>query len=751
MDAARDANGNQVANAVKFPQGFKAVADFIHSLGMKSGLYTAKGPNTCAGFAASCQHEALDALQWASWGIDYVCSRPAVSRCTCPAGSQWCELRCPTWRIIHLLFFLLSSSPPLLLFQVKDDSCSNCRNDDNLDYSTMWQAIQDSGREMVLTVEGDPDDALITRGGYGNAKRVGHDISPIWMSMVSLVDIGSGLWMWAHNSTNSTVGGFWNDLDMIEVGNAPDFACGADADSLARCQAHMTMWCIMKAPLILGNDIPNMDAATLGVLANKEAIAVNQDAWGAQARRVSVQRPANSTLGASPFDNIAVVAPCDAASPTQAWKFVNTSGGAPDGLYLQPCDASNVYQQWVAVGPTLKNVGAGACIDSSGRQDPGQVLACDATKSSQHWVLQQASGHVANGGACLDIFNFAGPDVFIGSCKVPGNQDSNQVFVSIAGNLLRTNDTGAPANSCLAVASGPPGGKLQTTDATGATYCLTNHNGAEGTWGGGPCDSSNRFVGSAPLSFPRALSRAQHCRALLPLSQWQPIRAYNARRPERPRPLRYWWLGGLAWMEQPARGLRPAAVDALHRRLQLGRLALHLARGPLGSEHEHSRQRQHNHHQRQPRRRHHGRRRLLPRPCHGRHARGVGRPALAGPLRGGALQPLSRRRRDRAALARPQPDGWRGLQRTRHLVGKRPRHLRHGLCSAREGARHGLPRAHAGQQRRRRRHRFVARTWRSHEVQSPPATISLPPSRTHTKRAPVTCAACSCRGRRAAP
>ena len=90
MDAARDANGNQVANAVKFPQGFKAVADFIHSLGMKSGLYTAKGPNTCAGFAASCQHEALDALQWASWGIDYVCSRPAVSRCTCPAGSQWC-------------------------------------------------------------------------------------------------------------------------------------------------------------------------------------------------------------------------------------------------------------------------------------------------------------------------------------------------------------------------------------------------------------------------------------------------------------------------------------------------------------------------------------------------------------------------------------------------------------------------------------------------------------------------------------
>lgn len=76
MLAARDANGNQVANPDKFPNGFKFVADFIHSLNMSSGLYTAKGHTTCAGFAASCQNEAIDALQWASWGIDYVKVRP---------------------------------------------------------------------------------------------------------------------------------------------------------------------------------------------------------------------------------------------------------------------------------------------------------------------------------------------------------------------------------------------------------------------------------------------------------------------------------------------------------------------------------------------------------------------------------------------------------------------------------------------------------------------------------------------------
>ena len=93
---------------------------------------------------------------------------------------------------------------------MKDDSCSNCRNDDNLDYHTMWLALELSGRPMVLTVEGNPDDALISKGGYGNAKRVGHDISPNWDSMTSLIDIGAPLWPYAHGSTDPTFGGWWN-------------------------------------------------------------------------------------------------------------------------------------------------------------------------------------------------------------------------------------------------------------------------------------------------------------------------------------------------------------------------------------------------------------------------------------------------------------------------------------------------------------------------------------------------------------
>jgi len=186
MSFNRSADGSQVADPTKFPGGFKAVADFIHNLGMKSGLYTAKGPNTCQKRAASCLHEAQDAKQWAAWGVDYV----------------------------------------------KDDSCSECymangtKYSDEEDYHRMWQGIQDSGRPMVLTVEGSPPASEITHGGFGNAKRVGHDISPSWSSMISLVDTGAGLWPYAHNSQNATYGGWWNDLDMIEVRSAPSLlAC----------------------------------------------------------------------------------------------------------------------------------------------------------------------------------------------------------------------------------------------------------------------------------------------------------------------------------------------------------------------------------------------------------------------------------------------------------------------------------------------------------------------------------------------
>ena len=201
MSFNRSADGNQVPDPGKFPNGFKAVADFIHAQGMKSGLYTAKGPHTCQKRAASCLHEAQDAKLWASWGIDYV----------------------------------------------KDDSCSTCsmpngtRYSDMDDYHRMWQGIQDSGRPMILTVEGSPPADVITHGGWGNAKRVGHDISPSWGSMISLVDIGAGLWPYAHTTINKEFGGWWNDLDMIEIGNG-----GGLSSPAASSAAGTWPWAVAK-------------------------------------------------------------------------------------------------------------------------------------------------------------------------------------------------------------------------------------------------------------------------------------------------------------------------------------------------------------------------------------------------------------------------------------------------------------------------------------------------------------------------
>ena len=365
----------------------------------------------------------------------------------------------------------------------------------------MWQAIQASGREMVLTVEGNPDDALMSAGGLGNAKRVGHDISPIFGSMLSLIDIASGLWPWPHNGTNTTFGGYYNDLDMLEIGNAPDFVCGQDAASLVRCQTHFSLWTLLKAPLILGGNLSALDAATTAVLVNADALAVNQDPLAVQARRVSSQAPRNATLG-GPMDNIAVIARCDASRPTQTWFWKNATQPVRDELFVVPCAAGDAFQTWQFVpagasGHTaLKNAGSGMCVTTA-QFDPGLVAPC-ADVAEQWWARDAASGHVANGGHCLDVYMFTGPDVEIGSCKAPGAQDDNQIWMLSGGALSPKSVPG----SCLSVTAGPGGGALRTVDDTGAAFCLANFGGAEGTWGGGDCATQGGLFTPSPSGPP---------------------------------------------------------------------------------------------------------------------------------------------------------------------------------------------------------------------------------------------------------
>jgi alpha-galactosidase len=159
-----DFKGPQIPDPVKFPGGIPPVVDYIHGKGLKAGLYTSASPWTCAGFAASCQFEDIDAKQWAEWNVDYM----------------------------------------------KEDACGQCRSGGKIDdYKAMQDAIDATGAPLILTIEGNPPFPETADGAHGNARRVGHDISPAWISMTSLVDIGSGLWSFAHNDTGK--GGWWNE------------------------------------------------------------------------------------------------------------------------------------------------------------------------------------------------------------------------------------------------------------------------------------------------------------------------------------------------------------------------------------------------------------------------------------------------------------------------------------------------------------------------------------------------------------
>jgi alpha-galactosidase len=447
----RDSNGNWIPSPDKFPSGLASTVAFINSLGLKMGLYTARSTHTCAGFMGSCGFEATDAAWLAANGISYL----------------------------------------------KDDNCGGC-SDYLTDYGKMQQGIWATGKPLVLTVEGDPAVQNMTHGGFGNAKRVGHDIIPTWRSAISLVDIGSGLWPYAHGILSDGTPAFWTDLDMIEIGNGEfsidSYPAGSNT-SLILSQAHYSLWAIMKAVMLLGNDLTQLDPQTLAILTNKDALAVSQDPLGVQGRRVKVVKPQNNTFMATQWDSAGVIAKCDATSPTQKWFFTNTTSPTKNLLYVYPCNANDPTQQWNFAGSDgtpsfLQNKGTNQCVDTV-QFDPAILLDCSASKPSQMWAWNSSTGHIAGQGtACLDLFDFTGPDVEIGYCKVPGNQDQNQQWMwNAQTGQIQTNTTGGTHGWCLGAGQGPAGGSLSVV-VDGTEWCLVG-GGAEGNWYAQPCDKSN--------------------------------------------------------------------------------------------------------------------------------------------------------------------------------------------------------------------------------------------------------------------
>ena len=235
----RDENGVLHPNE-KFPD-MKALADYVHSKGLKLGIYSGPGAQTCAKYEGSIGHEEQDAKMYAEWGIDYL-------------KYDLCSFR-----------------------QNMDQQAPNDRPAQmkmmHEAYEKMGKALKATGRPIVYSFCQYGWDAVWEWGPSlgANLWRTTGDIRPAWDSVYSILSEQEGLESYAGP-------GHWNDPDMLEVGNG--------RLNIRENRSHFSMWAMLAAPLLAGNDLPNMKPEVKEILTNKDVIAIDQDKLGKQGRRV---------------------------------------------------------------------------------------------------------------------------------------------------------------------------------------------------------------------------------------------------------------------------------------------------------------------------------------------------------------------------------------------------------------------------------------------------------------------------------
>ncbi len=243
-EGERNAEGKIQTNK-KFPD-MKALADYVHSKGLKLGIYSSPGDKTCAGYLGSLGHEDQDAQSYADWGIDYLkydlCGYRTVMKAE--AGED-------------------HEKSKQMMIDV---------------YSKMHEAIKKTGRPIVLSLCQYGWDGVWRWGDSvgGNLWRTTGDISDKYASMSTIGFGQAGLSKFAGP-------GHWNDPDMLEVGNG--------GMNLAEYRTHMSLWAMLAAPLLAGNDLAKMTPETLSILTNKDVIAIDQDTLGRQGDRVIAEGP----------------------------------------------------------------------------------------------------------------------------------------------------------------------------------------------------------------------------------------------------------------------------------------------------------------------------------------------------------------------------------------------------------------------------------------------------------------------------
>ena len=239
-EGKRDADGVLHTNE-KFPD-MKALADYVHSKGLKIGIYSGPGPKTCAGYEGSLDHEAQDAQLYAQWGIDYL--------------------------KYDLCYFI----PEVMQKQAPNDKAAQMRLMIAA-YAKMDKALKATGRPIVFSLCQYGWDAVWEWAPSvgGNLWRTTGDISPNWDRIYAIASQQTGLESYASP-------GHWNDPDMLEVGNGKL--------TLAENRSHFSLWAMLAAPLLAGNDLPNMKPEIKAILTNRDVIAIDQDRLGKQATRI---------------------------------------------------------------------------------------------------------------------------------------------------------------------------------------------------------------------------------------------------------------------------------------------------------------------------------------------------------------------------------------------------------------------------------------------------------------------------------
>jgi len=306
----RDKTGRILADAKKFPSGIKALADYVHGKGLKFGIYTDAGAMTCAKRPGSIGHEYQDAQQYADWGVDYL----------------------------------------------KEDWCNTLPGQNSeASYTLMRNALAATGRPIVFSIcEWGSTKPWLWAGPIGNLWRATGDIQDCWTCKKAWGGNGVSEIIDQMNGLEGFAGpGHWNDPDMLEVGNG-----GMTTDEY---RTHFSMWALFSAPLLAGNDISNMSADTRAILLNKEVIAIDQDALGAQGRRVKK------------------------VGDLEVWSKQLADGGRAIALLNRGPGAAKVSASWEDVGypPTL----AASVRDLWSGKNDGQHTGSYSAEVPSHGVV----------------------------------------------------------------------------------------------------------------------------------------------------------------------------------------------------------------------------------------------------------------------------------------------------------------------------------------------------------------------------